>query len=67
MTRLDPFTGQAWSSKQLTSIVHILSQLTTALLESVEGREVIMKGGAGGLTKEGKTNVSLNTAVKDKV
>ena len=34
------FTGQALSSKQLTSIVHILSQkLTTALLESVEGRE----------------------------
>ena len=34
------FTGQAWSSKRLTSIVHILRQkLTTALLESAEGRE----------------------------
>ena len=34
------FTGQAWSSKRLTSIVHILSQEPTiALLESAEGRE----------------------------
>ena len=34
------FTGQAQSSKRLTSIMHILSQkLTTALLESGEGRE----------------------------
>ena len=31
------FTGKAYSSKQLTSIVHILS--TTALIESAEGRE----------------------------
>ena len=34
------FTGQAYSSKQLTSIVHILCQkLTTALLESAEWRD----------------------------
>ena len=34
------FTGQALSSKRLTSIVHIVSpKLTTALLESAEGRE----------------------------
>ena len=34
------FTGQAESSKRLSSIVHIISlELTTTLLESVEGRE----------------------------
>ena len=34
------FTGQAKSSKWLTSIVHILrKKLTTALFESAEGRE----------------------------
>ena len=33
------FTGQALSSKRLTSNVHILQELTTALLESAEGRE----------------------------
>ena len=34
------FTGQAKSSEQLTSIVQVLlPKLTTALLESAEGRE----------------------------
>ena len=34
------FIGQALSSKQLTSTVHILSpEMTTTHLESVEGRE----------------------------
>ena len=37
------FTGQAFSSKRLTSIVHILSPETdTALLESAEGKEYLM-------------------------
>ena len=36
-----PFTGQAWSSKRLTSIVHILSPETDNYPSCISGRERI--------------------------